>query len=123
LFASGPADATAIPSSLALFKSFGCWLYQVVLKKGHYTSVAVEGMAYHTRGHGIPYQITMPILQCYIGMSVLREYVITTLFTCYRIFQQSAHIAYFFPHKLSFSMAILIILLFFVFLFESMFSL
>ena len=40
-----------------------------------------------------------------------------------RIFQQGAHIAYFFPHKLAFSTAILIILIFAVFLFESIFNL
>jgi len=93
-----------------------CWLNQVVLKKRPLNECCCWG-------HGISYQITRPALQCYIGMSVLREYAIATLFTCYRIFQQSAHIAYFFPHKLAFWMAILIILIFFVFLFESMFSL
>jgi len=54
-------------------------------------------------------------------MSVLREYAIAAYFACCRIFsifQQSAHIA-FFPDILAFSTAILIVLIYFVFLFES----
>jgi len=61
-----------------------------------------------------------------IGTSVERKYTITTHFACGRIFHkflQRAHIAYFPPHKLAFSTAMLIILIFFVFLFESIFSL
>ena len=45
-------------------------------------------------------------------MKVLREYAIATDFTycrVFRIFQQGAHIAHFFPQKLAFSMAILIL--------------
>jgi len=46
-------------------------------------------------------------------MSVLREYAIAAYFACcriFRIFQQSAYIAYF-PHKLAYSTAIVIILI------------
>ena len=47
----------------------------------------------------------------WLGMSVLRENAFAAYFACCRIFhifQQSAHIA-FFPHKLAFSTAILIL--------------
>jgi len=47
-----------------------------------------------------------------MGMKVLREYAIATDFTycrVFRIFQQGAHIAHFFPQKLAFLMAILIL--------------
>jgi len=44
--------------------------------------------------------------------TVLCEYVISAQFAYCRIFQQSAHIAYFFPHKLAFSTAISIFVMF-----------
>ena len=59
-------------------------------------------------------------------MSVLREYAIAAYFAfcrIFRMFQQSAHIAYFFLHKFAFSTPMLILLIFFVFLFESIFNL
>jgi len=65
--------------------------------------------------------------QHFIDMpSVIREYVIDEYFACCRIFhifQQSAHSAYFFPHKLAFLAAFLIILILLVFLFKSIFNL
>ena len=45
-------------------------------------------------------------------MSVLCKCVIATYFAYCRIFQQSAHIAYFFLHKLAFSTSILILFVF-----------
>jgi len=45
-------------------------------------------------------------------MSVLCEYVIAAYFAYCRIIQQSVHIAYFFPHKLAFSTAVLILFVF-----------
>jgi len=50
-----------------------------------------------------------------LAMSVLREYAIAAYFAycrIFRIFQRSAHIAYFPPHKLAFSTAILVLFVF-----------
>jgi len=50
-----------------------------------------------------------------LGMSVLCEYATAEYFTycrIFHIFQQSAHITYFFPHRLAFSTAILILVVF-----------
>jgi len=49
-----------------------------------------------------------------MGMLVLREYAIAAYFArcrIFRIFQQGAHIAYFSPHKLALSTAVLMILI------------
>jgi len=86
LFAYGPADATAIPKPNHLLLHlnpvllYWYWLTQVVPENGSLNA-------------------------CNIGMSILCEYAIATYFSHCRIFcifQQTAHIAYFFPHGLAF---------------------
>jgi len=100
LFAYGPADATAIPrpNHLLLHLNpvllFWYWLTQVVPENGSLNA-------------------------CNIGMSILCEYAIATYFSHCRIFcifQQTAHIAYFFHVDWHFLMTILT---FFMCLFEA----
>ena len=57
---------------------------------------------------------TMLLLLSYLsGMSVLCEHAIATYFAYYHIFRiLSAHISYFFPHRLVFLMAIIILFVF-----------
>jgi len=67
----------------------------------------METMLNHQRSHGKAHT--------QLGMSVLCKYAIAAYFAychIFRIFQQSEHISHIFPHKLAFSTATVILLVF-----------